>query len=95
MFDNILLEPEQTDLLVMVVEASRSVPGDKRQKSYTAGPIACPPPNHCLINPGLPDGEIRLYIGDLETLAHPGLLATFYGPNCKPMFDVTSLGYKF
>jgi len=95
MFDNILLEPEQTDLLVLLVEASRSVPREQRQKFIAAGPMACAPPNHRLIHPGLPDGEIRLYIGDLEILDREGLIAMSYDSRGTALFDVTPLGYRF
>ena len=63
-FDNILLEPEQANLLAQLVEASRNVPREERSK-FLVGPSIG---GTFLIHPGLPD-RLEVFYGDVEALA--------------------------
>jgi hypothetical protein len=86
----ILLEDEPKELLSVLVEASRRVPRDQRQKFM----VAKHSPLSILLHPGLPRQE-NIYYGDIEALASAGLLALSFGGNATPIFDVTSLGFRY
>ena len=91
MFKNIILEPEQEDLLIKIVEAARNVPHDKRQKFF----IVQTNVENYLDHPGLPGGEIQIYFGDVEILAREGLLALEQSLGGSPNFDVMPLGLRY
>jgi hypothetical protein len=85
-FDDIILEPEQVDLLRVVVEASRNVARENRRKFHVAQTTG----GDFLMHPGLGPNERRTYIGDVEALAAAGFVSGF-GPN----FDVTPQGFRY
>lgn len=91
MFDQILLEREQDDLLIMLVEASRNIPREDRQKfmfqEFNGGAF--------IRHPGLKDSFCKAYKGDLETLGRAGLLALSYDSKDTLLFDVTPRGFKY
>lgn len=92
MFENILLEKEQEELLSLIVEAARNVPREQRQKFYVSGSISSP--QSFLMHQGLPEGKILIYEGDVEILANTGLLRLTYGGNSMS-FDVTPMGFRY
>ena len=87
------LEDEQKELLYQVVEASRNVPREKRQKFYTYEPAfsALSPIDH----PGLPDGKTHAYMGDIEYLGSVGLLLISHESRGLVSFDVTPYGFQY
>jgi len=91
MFENILLEQEQKELLFIVVEAARNVPRERRQKFYVSSGGMDGSLQSSLMHQGLPNGQIRVYEGDIETLAHTELLRL----TNLMSFDVTPLGFKY
>jgi len=91
MFERILLEPVQEELLIKIVEAARNVPLDKREKFF----VLRSSEGDSLFHPGIPEDKSQIYFGDIETLASQGLLALGYGSRGTPNFDVTPLGFKY
>jgi len=87
MFEHILLDPEQEELLAALVEAARNVPRNQRQKFefFRAS----------VLHPGLAGGALEAYAGNLEILAHNGLLALSYGSRGSPLYDVTPEGFEY
>jgi hypothetical protein len=85
------LEPVQADLLRTLVQASRDVPRDQREKfhCFTAGG------QFHIMHPGLPDRELIVYEGDIDTLDAEGLLNVSYShqPGTRS-FDVSPLGLR-
>ena len=91
MFEHILLEPEQKELLAVLVEAARNVPRSQRRKftflqSHGGASV---------LHPGLGGGALEAYAGDLDILAHNGLLAPSYGSQGSPLYDVTPEGFEY
>ena len=91
MFENIILEPEQKDLLILLVEASRNVKNRERRKFL----VAQSKDGDSLIHPGIPRDKSDIYYGDIEILAHEGLLNLGFGSRGSPNFDVTPIGYRY
>jgi hypothetical protein len=87
----ILLEPEQKELFKVLVEASRNVPRQNRQKFFAIDYMG----GSNIIHPGLSDGKIPAYLGDLDALANENLLSMSYGSKGTPNFDVTPQGFKY
>lgn len=92
MFDQIVLEPEQEELLAMLVNAQRSLQRNEREKFITVqtgqGPFI-------VMHPGLPSGSIETYSGDVDVLGRAGLLLTSYTRQGTMHFDVTPLGFRY
>lgn len=87
MFDHILLDKEQVELLYVLVEATRNIPREKRQKFIyvrSQSPVVL-----------FADERINAYIGDIEILAGSGLLNLSYTHGGSPIFDVTPLGFRY
>lgn len=91
MFEDILLEPVQEDLLITIVEADRSTPLDKRQKFLVAQSSG----GDSLVHPSIPNEKRQIYFGDVESLARESLVALGYGSKGTANFDVTPLGFKY
>jgi len=92
MLDSILLEPEQEELLDELVEASRNVPRNQREKfrifRFMGG--------SSLQHSGLKGGnKPSPFEGDIETLDREGLIALSHGPKSGISFYVTPRGFKF
>ena len=91
MFDHILLEPEQEDLLITLVEAARNVLRENRQKFAllhgTSGAL--------ILHPGFGDRTHNAYGGDVEILGGAGLLALSHSRNGTLIFAVTPLGFRY
>ncbi len=88
----ILLEPEQEELLNTLVEASRNLSRTDRQKFYV---IEYENGGSDMIHPGLPDRKTKVYIGDIEVLANENLVSPSYNSQGSQKFDVTPKGFKY
>lgn len=91
MFRNVLLEPEQKDLLTIMVEASRNVSKEDREGFLFVATFG----GSSILHKGLPNGEVSAYIGDSEALANVGLLQRRFSSKGSPIFDIAPLGYKY
>ncbi len=87
------MEPECQDLLRALVEATRNVPREKRER-FKANEMPGSVPAY-VTHPGLAGGKIRPYIGDLDSLIRGGLLATKPTGGTSFSFDVTPLGFQY
>jgi hypothetical protein len=91
-YDDIVLETEQKKLLSALVEASRSVPRDKRRKFLfieTSG-------GSFIKHFGLPGSHsIDAYKGDVEILGTNGLLLLSTNTSGSYIFDVAPEGFKY
>jgi len=92
MFDTILLEVAQKDLLSDLVEASRAVPREERQKFLFIQLIGA---GSSLRHPGLPNGNLQVYGGDVDALEHEDLIADRSGSTAVGEYDVTPLGFAY
>ncbi len=90
MFDHILLEPEQKELLIALVEAARSVRREERQKFIFVQTLA----DSFIQHPGFSNKTYIAYKGDIETLGREGLIAITFG-RYAISFDVTPKGFKY
>jgi hypothetical protein len=89
-FDHILLQQEQRELLEKVVEASRNVPREQRQRFLVSQTLSGASLHH-----GGLGGNNPVFIGDIEALANEGLINLSYASSGSPRFDVTPLGYRY
>lgn len=86
------LQREQEALLESLVEAARNVPIDKRERFVA--PSAGDGNRPTLTHPGLPDGGLRVYLGDVEALAQEGLVSLARSPQGTALtVDVAPRGY--
>lgn len=93
MFSNILLDDDQKNLLCQLIEASRNVPMEARQRFYTFHVFG---ENHpTVFHKGLPDGKIHARLTDIELLAKDGLVILSYAHNNLPEIDITPLGFRY
>jgi hypothetical protein len=90
MFDEILLEQEQEELLIALVEASRNVPKSQRTKFILIQTMQ----DSWIKHPGV-RGTLPAYKGDIEVLANEGLLNLAYSAKGTPNFDVTPRGFRY
>ncbi len=91
MFEDIVLEPEQEELLIKIVEAARNVARNRRQKFFVAQTRG----GDQLLHPGIPKDKQNIYLGDVEILAREGFLSLGYGSIGSPEFDVSPLGFQY
>jgi hypothetical protein len=91
MFDNILLESEQKVLLNLLVETSRRMPRDHREKLIVVHTAR----GSTAIVPGHPEQNFSVFMGDIDILAHEGLVDITYGSHGSPNVNVLPLGYAF
>ena len=87
---SVLLEQEQEELLKALVEVSRSVPRDEREKFLYVNLLA---DGSYIQHPGLSGGQIRVYEGDVDALEIAGLLIATY-VNLGRDLDVSPLGFR-
>jgi hypothetical protein len=80
-----LLLPEQKDLLVKLVEASRN--SAKRQQFLLS---ILSNGSSTINHPGLPNGSIKFYMDDIEILCKEGLILL-----SRDFFDVTPKGFVY
>lgn len=91
MYEYILLEPEQENLLITLVEAARNIPREKRQEfifTQTGG-------GAFIQHPGLKNQGHPVYKGDLDILGRSDLLALSYRPGGAMFCDITPLGFRY
>lgn len=87
------LEPEQASLLVSLVEASRSVAGDRRRPFQAVRSLG--DPLALIFHPGFSDTRLRAYMGDIDALAELGLLRITQSDSAHRAFDVSNYGYAY
>jgi hypothetical protein len=92
MLDDIVLEPEQVNLLFFLVESMKSVPREERikiigdQDMYGKAHI---------MHRGFPDGKAVALLGDIEALHHVGMVhLTMLGTGTFA-FDIAPRGFKY
>jgi hypothetical protein len=93
LFENVLLEKEQKELLCTIVEAARNVPPDKRKEFLAVRSRG----GSYLIHPSLPEGEIEFYSPDLQTLIGEGLIQVtgFNQQGEVSIFDILPKGFLY
>lgn len=84
------LEPEQEELLTTVVEASRRVRREAREKFFFIETLGGSELQH----PGLGEATLPAYRGDIEVLGRAGLLQVSERQRGVLTFDVTPLGFQ-
>ncbi len=89
MTDGVLLQPEQEDLLVTLVEATRNLPRSQRQQFLFAQTYGGSDIQH----PGLPGRKVLAYAGDVDVLSNEGLINVAWGGQSARSFDVTPRGF--
>ncbi len=91
-FKNVFLEKEQKELLCIIVEAARNVPSENRQEfSIVRNDV-----EEFLQHSGLPEGEIKFFFPDLQTLMGEGLLQmTGKGQHGISRIAVPPRGFRF
>src|SRR6266498_3147039 len=88
MLDGVLLQPEQEELLVALVEATRNLPRGQRERFMFAPTLDSSTIQH----PGLPGREVPAYSGDIDILSNKRLLNVTWGQHTR-FFDVTPRGF--
>lgn len=91
MFEHIILESIQEELLIKIVEAARNMPLNKRHKFLVIQSNL----GACLEHSNIPEDKSEIYYGDVEVLANEGMIAPGYGPQGISSFDVTPLGFRY
>lgn len=91
MFEHIVLEPDQQQLLGELVEIERSVPREKRGRFLVAQSMGSH--TDTFIHNGGP--RLEGHLEDVEILARNGLVAIFYGSRGTPNFYVTPEGFRY
>jgi hypothetical protein len=91
MFERVMLEPEQEQLLATLVEAQRNVPRAERQPFLLAESFD----GVDVLHRGLKTSKVGAPRSDFEMLARVGLLAQSLTSRGSPRFDVTPQGYAF
>jgi hypothetical protein len=91
-FENIILEPEQKQLLSVLVEASRNIPRHQRRPFF----ISSTQQGRFIQHHSLPDLHSEVYMGDVRQLGHKGLIdLTYPGPGPTANLDVTPEGVRY
>lgn len=89
MFEYILLEPDQKDLLIKLVESARNAP--RKQPFMFVQTLG----GAFIHHPGFGENAINAYKGDIEALGRVGLVALQYHPKGSLSFDITPSGFKY
>lgn len=93
MFDNVLLESEQEDLLSALIEAERNVRPEQRQEFWVIGLVGRGDVIH---HPGLAGGELASHLSDVLTLADAGLVRIVRQGSHDPQFFVVApFGFRY
>lgn len=85
-----MLEKEQEELLAEMVEFERNIHKEKRHKFIVSSSNS----GDTLLYPGHRLNK-KIYLGDIETLAREGLLASSYNSQGASTFDITPLGFRY
>jgi hypothetical protein len=87
MFDHIILQQEQEDLLKNMIEAVRNTPRDQRSRFILV--------DGGMVHSGLPGGFYDVHLGDLEVLTRYNLLSRTSNSRGAPVYDVHPLGFQY
>jgi hypothetical protein len=90
MLDDVALLPEQEDLLISLVEATRNLPRGQREQFIFAPTFG----DSNIQHPGLPSRELPAYAGDIDVLWNAGLLNVIPGQHGARLFDVSPRGFS-
>jgi hypothetical protein len=93
MFETPHLEDVQTELLMFLVEASRNVSRERRQKFLVVQDHSSRLAS--IIHPGLPKDYPGGYIGDIDTLANQGFLNITNRNSGSISFDLLPLSFEY
>jgi hypothetical protein len=85
---NILLRPEQKELLLALVKADQSQDPDKREPFFAVQAMASTYLE--ISHPKLPGGKIKAYMGDYDALIREKLIWVN-----KTIFEVSPLGLEY
>ena len=91
MFEHIVLEDEQRELLSQIVETERSLPRERRGRFILVQLHS--EPFDTFIHTGGP--QLEGHFEDVEILAAAGLLAIGYNSQGTPTFYVTPTGFQY
>ncbi len=91
MFEDVVLEEIQKDLLSKLVEIERGLPPEKRGKFLVATSMSVN--EATIIHTGGP--RLTGHMRDIEVLRDYNLINLSYGPKGTPSFYVTPIGFKF
>ena len=94
MFEHILLEQEQKELLSILVEGARNLPREKREQ-FMVVPADIGATNGEIHHLGLPGGHIEAYTGDIDVLINEGLISPKYASYGVSEFDITPRGFAY
>lgn len=94
MLDGIQLEGDQKELLSKLVVATRKLPREKKQGFVAFQPAGC---NLAKVrHPGLQDGQIDVYMGDIDSLSDEGFIRINTSKDYPfRLFDVTLRGFEY
>lgn len=95
MFEHILLEPEQEDLLVKLVEAYRNVPREEKEKFLYTDVWDNVDSRAVVHHDGFPGKMMRASIEDIEILARNGLLSLQVKNRYTGNFSVLPLAIRY
>src|SRR4030067_1473764 len=89
---NILLEPEQFELLKVFVETSRRIPRDRQRKFIVVQTFNS---QSSIIHPGFGSNNYPAYLGDIEELGRRGLIHIQRPSSNSINFDITPEGFNY
>ncbi|MEQ8765158.1 MAG: hypothetical protein RL885_14590 [Planctomycetota bacterium] len=92
MYEDLILEEPQRDLLVALVEAERSIPRERRGKFFVSSYVG--EPMHLFI-PSNGGPKVRGSLRDAEDLAARGFLSQSFGSRGTPQFWVAPEGFAY
>lgn len=87
------LDPEQEEVLSVLVEAARNVPREKREPFLALS--FDEQRNLTVRHPGLPDSSYLVYPGDFEVLARASLVSIKHLNNAVFYFDILPSGFAY
>ena len=91
MYEDILLDPEQRELLGKLVEAERTIPRHQRHEFFVARTLT----GSSVIHAGVDNGEMPVHYPDIVVLADAGLLRLSGQSADSPSFFVTPQGFAY
>lgn len=91
MFEDIILLPEQRDLLIALGEAARNIPKNKRLKFKFNESTT----ESWIVHWSIPNWSLDCYEGDLEILVSRGFLNPHYDANGISAFDINPEGFMY
>jgi hypothetical protein len=92
LFESIILDQEQKDLICWMIENIRNVPRNERSPFILVDDVDGLD-GYTLVCDGLPNKKVLP--SDLDSLSEVGLLRQGFIPNGNKSFDITPKGYKY